>query len=311
VILEFLLVLLGIFLLPVAIYCAVLAGINRRQHPLMVSGRWDLVGLLFAASGFLLLVAPVLLSGLYYRAVRELPLVRQPGTAARLLTELVRQQGAVWWGYYAAVLLGILVLFWRRRRVTIIYNIEPGILENHLEQVLGRLGLCWWRQGRNYYLGTRQWEGTAGEKHPLTAGSAVSTASPPVLPPNTAPASSARLLLTVEPFALCYNVTLHWSKWAGSWQASVEAELERELAQVETRNNPVSGWLLGLALTLFLLIVLSSGLALGLHRWRFAAHLLPSSAQRQPYTGCAVPPVVRLEIQREIVQDMSFPERTG
>ena len=36
------------FLLPVAIYCFILAILNRRGKPLLVSGVWDSVGLLFA-----------------------------------------------------------------------------------------------------------------------------------------------------------------------------------------------------------------------------------------------------------------------
>ena len=40
------------FLLPVGFYCLILASINRRGKPLIVSGVWDSIGLLFAVSGF-------------------------------------------------------------------------------------------------------------------------------------------------------------------------------------------------------------------------------------------------------------------
>src|SRR4051794_311738 len=56
------------FLLPVGFYCLVLASINRRGRPLLVSGTWDTVGLLFAVSGFFLITIPMLLSEIFARA---------------------------------------------------------------------------------------------------------------------------------------------------------------------------------------------------------------------------------------------------
>ncbi len=53
------------FLLPIGIYCFVLAAINRRSRPLLVHGAWDAVGLLFAVSGFFLATVPVLATQFY------------------------------------------------------------------------------------------------------------------------------------------------------------------------------------------------------------------------------------------------------
>jgi hypothetical protein len=41
------------FLFPLAVYCLILAFVNRSPHPILVPGRWDLAGVLFAASGTL------------------------------------------------------------------------------------------------------------------------------------------------------------------------------------------------------------------------------------------------------------------
>src|SRR5947208_2848695 len=56
------------FLLPLAIYLLIVANLNNREHPLMVSGSWDFVGVLFATSGFLLLGGPAILSNFSERA---------------------------------------------------------------------------------------------------------------------------------------------------------------------------------------------------------------------------------------------------
>jgi len=59
-------------LFPLAFYFLVLGMINRRTEPLMVSGRWDFVGLLCALSGFLLINGPGLIDRLYSREVERI-----------------------------------------------------------------------------------------------------------------------------------------------------------------------------------------------------------------------------------------------
>ena len=50
------------FLLPFSIYLLLLGNLNRRPHPVLVPGTWDFAGVLFAASGFLLVVGPAVIS---------------------------------------------------------------------------------------------------------------------------------------------------------------------------------------------------------------------------------------------------------
>src|SRR5437016_2779703 len=53
-----------VFLLPLAVYLLLLGHINRQPRPVVVSGTWDFIGVLFAGSGFLLFGGPAILTSL-------------------------------------------------------------------------------------------------------------------------------------------------------------------------------------------------------------------------------------------------------
>jgi hypothetical protein len=240
------------FLFPVAVYCWILAMVNRRAGPLMVSGPWDVVGLLFAASGFLLVVGPAIITGLYNRALRELPAARQPGTVAAILWDLIGYQWGVWLGYYVLVVAGGLLLLVLRRRKTVVYNVDPAALETVLTRTLARLGLPWTRQGNRIRLGQAAEsvaEPPAGAAREGALAEAVRPGPPPTPRPETRPVAPA--VLDLEPFGLMYNVTLHWRGRPGPLRNEVETELGRELAEVRTDDNPASAWLVGIAGCLF------------------------------------------------------------
>src|SRR5258708_13595199 len=57
-------------LIPVTLYCLFFAWINSRERSLLVNGSWDFVGILFAASGFLILGGPAILEGVFDRYQR-------------------------------------------------------------------------------------------------------------------------------------------------------------------------------------------------------------------------------------------------
>jgi hypothetical protein len=249
---HLLLLLFPIFLFPVAVYCWALAMVNRRLRPLMVPGAWDVVGLLFASSGFLLVAGPAILTGLYSRALREWP----PGSG-RPLTALVREvllgQWGLWLGYYS-VIVGLAILLLRmRRRKTAIYNVDPADLEIVLTRCLSRLGLLWTRQGNRLLL------------------SMVSGADPPEIPPGAfkeklagkvmplfpAGPSTETIILDLEPFRAMCHVTLTWRGASQAVRDEVETELSKQLAEVQTRDNPSAAWLLGIAGCLFGLMFFS------------------------------------------------------
>jgi hypothetical protein len=231
---------LVIFLFPVALYCWALGMVNRREQPLMMPGTWDLVGLLFAASGFLLVIGPGLLEFLYDQAtIGELPVVGRTRTG-EVLWKILSHHWALLLGYFGVVVAGVLLLLWVRRHKTIVYNVDPAVLEDLLTRSLARLGVPWARQGNRLYLG--------GAIEPAPA------APLPEKPPGPAVSPATPQVLELQPFAAMYNVTLHWHGTGRALREEVETELARGLAEVRTEGNPASNWLLGAAGCLFALM---------------------------------------------------------
>lgn len=252
--------------IPVGIYCLVLCFLNRKRHPVVVSGPWDFAGVLFAASGILLVGGPAMLTGIY-----------EQWRLSWLLGETRYLQGvgenwsfwiSLWLLYFAVVTVGSAFMLRRRRELTSIYHVEPAVLAEVLIQVLDRLGLEWQRNGPRHLL-------IRFRESPLEAGGEVS-ASVLVSRPSqlsagrglvepvpshalgtalTAEQNSASaspwIGLALEPFPMLYHVTLRWSGSDEMVRCEVEAELARTLAQVRTRRNLVSAWFLWLALGLF------------------------------------------------------------
>src|SRR5260370_11444377 len=127
------------FVVPLAVYCLILSVINRRRHPVIVAGSWDFAGVLFAASGFLLLGGPAILTGLH-----------EQWRLAWLLGQTRYLQGigenwsfwiTLWLLYFAVVGSVSVFVLWRRRTLTSIYNIDPAVLAEVLTLVFDRLGL--------------------------------------------------------------------------------------------------------------------------------------------------------------------------
>src|SRR6266849_3966820 len=131
------------FVVPLAIYSLILAHLNRSRHPIMVSGSWDFVGILFAASGFLLLGGPAILTGLHEQW-RLSWLLGQ--------TRFLNGFGENWyfwlglWAlYFVLVVSGAVFLLRRRRNQSSVYNVQPVMLDKILVQVLDQLGMDWQR----------------------------------------------------------------------------------------------------------------------------------------------------------------------
>jgi hypothetical protein len=260
-----------VFLFPLAVYCWLLGMINKRERPLMVSGRWDCVGLLFAASGFLLVVGPAILSGMYYRVLLDVPQRHQARPIHDIFWEfLMAYYWPIWLAYYVVMLAGVLLLLWWRGRKTIVYNVHPAVFNKVLADTLDRLGLGWTRHGNRLYLTS------AGVR---TASTETAFAPPNVVSPlaNADPHQAGpeeaghKAILDIEPFTAMCHVTLHWRSEPSAVRQEVETELERGLATVETEDNPAGTWLLGVATCLFGLmfvtvLVILLGAALGPRR---------------------------------------------
>ena len=243
-----LLLLLALFLFPIAVYCTVLGLMNRRSQPLMVSGAWDFVGVLVATSGFLLFVGPAMLSGTFRQSLRELPFSRDSPSLAAAVEETWAAWWVAWILYYVFVLGGAALLVWLRRRTTVIYNVDPPTLETALARTAQRLGLAMHRLGNRVFLAARQ-------PVPTTGSTEVSAELlPPLAQPPRWP--SEQVVMDVEAFSMLSNVSLHWRSGSPEARADLKRELERSLAEVVTPDSAVGAWLLTIAAFLYLVILM-------------------------------------------------------
>ncbi len=235
------------FLLPLAMYLLILGSINRRRHPLLVSGPWDFVGVLFAASGFLLFGGPGALSVLNDRWRESLVFGQNPSSSSA--TESLWH----WWlllmlAYFVIVVGGSALLLWRSRHQTSLYNVDPETVETLLNRIFERLEVRPLHSGDLYYFGTTK-SGSLSNQAAETAGGCAS------LKVQTLPVAQ-NVILEVETFRRMWHVTLRWEPAHSPVRQEIERELERELAETPVPAQLLGGWLTVLAIGLFLLAFL-------------------------------------------------------
>jgi hypothetical protein len=252
------LVIVLIFLLPLSVYCLILALLNRRPGPVLVSGTWDVLGVLFGLSGFLLAGGPAVLSNLNgsWRAALRPGTAPAAGWYQPVMTALLVL-------YFLALAGGVLLLLWRRRGTTAVYNIEAARFDDVFGQVLDSLGLAWTRAGNRFYI-------RGGEASPAAPAAHAGELKPPAslavqeeprpyvdaLPLLAAALPEQAAVVEMDPFPLMRHVTLRWGRTEPALRQEVEGELARALSGVRTHYNPASGWLLSAASALFILIFL-------------------------------------------------------
>lgn len=247
------------FLFPLAIYLLILGLINRRRGPLVVSGPWDFAGVLFAASGFLLVVGPSVLTGVgdRWRVVRLAGQIR----AGQLSGDEWGSWALIWAAYFAIVIVASVVLLWWRRNVTSIYNVEPIVLEQLITRILDGLGLAWIRSGNHYAIRP----GTGIVDDLIREEEGARPADVELVSADVAEVPSFEL----DAWTLMRHVNIVWYGDYHELRRQVEADLERELTHIVSDENPASGWFLSLAALLFclmfgiLLLLLSAILLLG------------------------------------------------
>jgi hypothetical protein len=246
----YLLLLLALFLFPIAVYCSIVGMINRRMQPLMVSGAWDFLGLLLATSGFLLFVGPALLSGSFRQTLRELPFSTRDGDIGSAFLGIWGAWWVTWLLYYLLVVGGAGVMVWLRSGSTVIYNIEPRAFEGVLVRTTQRLTMPVNRLGNRVFLGV------SGQPAQLTAAeSPTEVMVHPPIPIVVSTVIAEQVIVDVDEFTALRNVTLHWRTASPEARADLERELRKSLAEVVTIDNPVGGWLLAIAAFLFLAII--------------------------------------------------------
>jgi len=216
-------------LAPLAIYCWILANINGRIKPTIVSGFWDGVGLLLALSGILLVVCPLLLKRFFLRALDAIPLEQNIEPTA---TTLMSEWWFFWFFYFAALVLGVVLMLWRQRKKTVIYNVDPQKFCTYLHDSLDQLELEGTRNGDRLVIVPK---------------------SPPLIPAETE--------VAVEIFPAMFNASLHWLRDPGNLRKGIEKQLARNLESAQTFDNPSTTWFLAFTGLLFGLIFLTAMVA--------------------------------------------------
>ncbi|MFO0926062.1 MAG: hypothetical protein U0736_03360 [Gemmataceae bacterium] len=247
-----------LFCVPLAVYLLVLGWVNRQPRPVVVSGVWDFVGLLFAASGFLLFGGPAVLSATHERW-RYFWLFGEGGRSA-LSLEPLRQAWVLFAAlYFVLVVAGSAVVLARRRRVTCVYNADPETVERALAASCDRLGLTPVRSGNLFVFGLvlDVLDRKPAASHPGLQGPHAHQAK--VLPEADPPAgdelTGQQAILEVESFPATSHVSLWWEPADAPLRAAVEAELTDRLHRTSTPDHSTSAWL-NLAASFLLLLSL-------------------------------------------------------
>lgn len=230
-------------LFPLALYCLMLASINRRSKPLLVRGVWDFTGVMFAASGMVLWTCPAMMATLYERSIA--------GESARTFEELLRQWWLLWLAYYGLMTFGAVLLLWLRRPTTAIYNVQSDLVPGVVAMTLQRLGYDFAQNAHHQFLiapaksltpaatDGREFAGT------MTAGTV--EAAP-------RPYSSA---VEIDQFSSLCHATLHWYETDARMRHEIEEELQRNLGSAAAVDNPASVWQFGVGVLLFGAIFIS------------------------------------------------------
>ncbi len=242
------------FLFALALYCLVLALVNRRNTPVMVSGVWDSIGLLLGLSGLLLVSVPRVLFDRIYNTLARQAIANQDPVEDFLL---------IWWGlriaYYCVIVGGAGLLIWVRRHKTVVYNVDPLLFDRALARSLQNVHLHVTRFGRRLLLRPLSPQDDQGEQ-PASTEIQAGAAPLPIAERSVSrlPSDDRRSgQLDVEPFSALANVTLHWREGPPQLRVEIEDELRRNLDDCRALDNPAAGWFLGLCSLFFGFVLLA------------------------------------------------------
>ncbi|HSQ54824.1 MAG TPA: hypothetical protein VLM40_03690 [Gemmata sp.] len=196
-----------IWLLPLSVYLFTIARITRRDHPTVVSGPWDFVGVILGLSGFIVfgggLVLALAQSNFRYSTRGNLEAFR----------DAWHREGTIWILISAAYLLlvvGIVALtLFSRRRSLVIYNVDPTVFEGTITEVFEHMGRPIERRGNLWSSGTPLFE--------------------------------------LDRFVGGHTVTLRWVSDDRRLFEEVERLLREALRDVESDENVASRWLMACA----------------------------------------------------------------
>ena len=240
---------------PVAAYLLYLAVLNGRPHPTLISGPWEFAGALFATSGFWLMGGPVVLSIFH---ARWRPALLRGDTMDIASGDWAFVWVLLWIAYFVVVLGGAVLLLRRRRNVTLIYNIEPPLFDEALAQVANNLGVAANRIGNRVSFHPTNYDAAPADATAIQAahGSAGNGLRTAVNVGAATALGQPVAEVTLDPFPAMHNIALRWQREGATFRNDMEAELARLFAQVESPENPVSGWCLTVSSCIFSAIFL-------------------------------------------------------
>lgn len=231
-----------VFFFPLAVYLLLLGLLNRHRHPLLVSGVWDGIGLIFGVSGFLLFAGPAVLSIVSERW-------RWFWLLGRGDVSLAAAEGAwpTWmflaFLYFLLVVGGAALYLWRQRRLTAIYNISADSIERAVTDICKELGINLIRSGDLFLFGPSDGFLLRRDHKEL-----ISSSLPNRHGSNVGWEQSA--ILEVNSFPLMHHVTLHWEPAVSPLRRTVETELSHRLSETLSDDGLLGGLLLTLGLLL-------------------------------------------------------------
>ena len=143
------LICLAVSLFPLALYLFFLSGLNRRDHPVLLHGLWEVLALFFALSGFLLWTGPQLMKDLYEHELAAVPLEQD---SEGPFEDILFKWRVIWMLYYLAVVT-LAAMFalgrWRHRGI---YNVDMEGFREGLIKTLDEAGVTSRAEGSTLYL---------------------------------------------------------------------------------------------------------------------------------------------------------------
>jgi hypothetical protein len=187
-------------------------------------------------------------------------------------TLAVRNEAALWtvlaFIYVAIVLSATTWILWRRRWLTLIYNVDPTAFRQALARIMDQMGLTWARVGSQILI--RAVEGGGEGCSPVVHQAKQRSDSPEPgreLPGRTITALTHPdrqlepvVLLELEESPFMRHITMKWHPASEPLRQSVERELYGVCRDLHAARNPMSLVFLGCACLLMVIIV--SGMVL-------------------------------------------------
>lgn len=202
-------------LAPLMVYLAVLSRINDRERPTVLSGVWDLLGLVGGLSGFLIMGLVVFVMAVQSNARYT---VRGDWDSLKNSWRAEQTQWAMSVGAYglivgAAVGFGIL----NRMGTLSVYGVDREGLEAAVDAALADAGIAASRHGNIW--------------------------------------ADGKDLIRIDPTPLFAHAVLHFPNASPRSQEELERNLRHQLARIESPDHSVGVWLLSASVSCFVTLL--------------------------------------------------------